>query len=373
VFDDEENELSVQDFSVEKSQILNLYNKVAKDFADKINAVLTPQEEKRLAEARSVDNEAYDAYLNGRLYFDKISPNSLLIAVEYFKKAIGIDPYWAPPYAGLAEVGLWERQMGLSSPSVPLQMMYKNLIKAIELDPSSANTHYIKAMVAAFIDWDWETGENEYKRALELNPNDALCRIFYAELLVILQRSNEAFTQANMALELDPMRSVIVALYALVMNNIGDYQSAIDYCEKALSIEPEHPVAMATLETSYYLIGDYQKHIEMITHYYNSLSDEIIKSNFKKTFEERGYSAAIEVLVAAQEEYSKEGFLSPWSIAFSYMILKRYDKVLDWLEKGYEIHDSQMPFSGIGIFRSDEMKENPRYIKLMEKMNLPLP
>jgi TolB-like protein/tetratricopeptide (TPR) repeat protein len=371
----EEKQLWIHEFKVEKSEILNLYNTVTKDIAERIKVGLTPQEEKLLAEeARLVDPEAYDAYIKGMLYFDKVNPESLLIAAEYFKKAIEIDPYWASPYAGLAGIGLWENQMNLVSRSVPLQMMYKNLIKAIELDPNSANTHYTKAMIAVYIDWDWETGENEIKKALELNPNNAECRIWYAELLVILQRSDEALAQANMALELDPLRSVIVAFYAMVMNNIGDYQSAIDHCEKALSIQPGHPVARETLNTSYYLIGDYPKSIEMITHnYIPYLGDENLKSTFKKAFEEQGYSTAIEVLVAAEEEFAKEEFLSPWSIAFNYMQLKRYDKALDWLEKGYEIHDTQMPFIGIGIFRSDELKENPRYIKLMEKMNLPLP
>jgi adenylate cyclase len=93
----EEKQIWVHDFKVEKSQILSLYNRVTKDIAYRINVALTPQEEKLLAEARSVDNEAYDAYIKGKLYLDKISQESLPLATEYFKRAIEIDPYWAPP------------------------------------------------------------------------------------------------------------------------------------------------------------------------------------------------------------------------------------------------------------------------------------
>jgi tetratricopeptide (TPR) repeat protein len=367
----EEKQLWVHDFKVEKSQILSLYNRVTKDIADRINVTLKPQEKKLLDEARSVDNEAYDAYLQGKLYLDRISMESLPIAAEYFKKAIEIDPDWAPPNAGLAEVGSYEKQMGFVSPSVPVQMMYKNLNKAIELDPNSFNTHYTKAVVAVWTEWDWETGEKEFLKALELNPNKALCRMFYAHLLMILQRHDEALYQANLALDLDPMRPFILGLYASVLTDCWDFHSAIKYCEKALSVDPGHHFASFVLEYSYCSMGDYQKSIELLTQ--QPFFEEDIRSAMNTAFKQQGYTAAIEIYIAAEEEMAKEGFMEPTMIASDYMRIEKYEKVLDWLEKGYEIHSPNMPYIGTCEFRIDELKDNPRYIKLMEKMNLPLP
>jgi len=362
----EEKQLWVQDFKVEKSQILSLYNIVTKDMADRINVALTPQEEKLLAEARLVDNEAYDAYIKGKLYLDMISQESLPLSTEYFKRAIEIDPEWAPPYAGLAEVGSYEKQMGFVSPSIPLTMIYKNLNKALELDPNSANTHYTKAIIAVWTEWDWETGENEFKKAIELNPNNALCRMFYAHLLGILQRPDEALYQGNIALELDPMRPFILGLYS---GMDGDIQSAIKLCEKALSIDPDHHFANYALESFHYLNGDYQKSIEMLTQ--QPFIEENIRSAMKKAFKEQGYNAAIEILNTAKEEIAKEEFMEPWLMAKDYVRVKKYDKVLDWLEKGYEIHSPMMPYIG-GEYRFDQLKDNPRYIELLKKMNLPV-
>jgi peroxiredoxin family protein len=92
----------------------------------------------------------------------------------------------------------------------------------------------------------------------------------------------------------------------------------------------------------------------------------------KKAFKEQGYTAAFEIYIGVKEEIAKEGFMEPCFMAMDYMRVKKYDKVLDWLEKGYEIHSPMMPYNGSADFRSDELNNNPRYIELLKKMNLPL-
>ena len=85
-----------------------------------------------------------------------------------------------------------------------LPKVYPYLNKALELDPNSAQAHYVAAILAVWIEWDWEKGEREFLKSIELNPNDALCRMYYAHLLMILRRTEEANKQASIGLELDP-------------------------------------------------------------------------------------------------------------------------------------------------------------------------
>jgi hypothetical protein len=101
--------------------------------------------------------------------------------------------------------------------------------------------------------------------------------------------------------------------------------------------------------------------------------EENIRSAMKKAFKEQGYSTAIEIYIGVKEEIAKKGFMEPWYMAKDYMRVKKYDKVLDWLEKGYEIHSPMMPYIGNADFRSDQLNNNPRYIELLKIMNLPLP
>ena len=98
----EERQIWFQDYVEEKSRILNLYNQVTKEISREINVVLTPQEESLLATARTVNPEAYEAYLKGQYYWERLDPESIPLALEAFQLAIQIDPDWADPYAGLA-------------------------------------------------------------------------------------------------------------------------------------------------------------------------------------------------------------------------------------------------------------------------------
>lgn len=172
----EEKTLWIADYKEEKSQILNLYNRITKQIADEVRIELTADEDRFLAEAKTVDPEAYDAYLRGLFYLDKINEVSLQMASEHFNGAIEIEPDWAPPYAGLAEVEAYRNQMSFIPPTVAIPKIYENL-------------------------------------------NNALCRMFYAHLLNILHRSEEAIQHADLALKLDPSRAFIVGLYAALMKH----------------------------------------------------------------------------------------------------------------------------------------------------------
>lgn len=364
----EEQQIWVQDYYEEKSQILNLYNRATKEISDEINVILTPQEESLLAESRTVNTLAYDTYLKGKFYLDQIDQDALQRAKEYFNIAIDKDPNWAPPYAGLAEVRGYQMQMGFVSPSIAIPKIYDNLNKALALEPNSSNSHYISAVIAVWTEWNWEKGEKEFLKALELNPNNALCRIFYAHLLMILRRSDEALYHANLALKLDPLRPFVLGLYAVVMRDVGDYQSAIAHAEKALAIDPDHRFARRHLAGAYNDIGDYDRWFELWKKT-TSWDNEVV-SAIEKKFREHGYFSAIEEIINVNEEAAKEGHISIVAQARRYYILRKYEKALEWLERGYEIHDPNMPY--ITTFATfDQLKDNPRFIELLKKMKLP--
>ncbi|GAH38687.1 unnamed protein product, partial [marine sediment metagenome] len=128
-------QLWMADYKEDKSQILNLYNQITKQIADEIMIELTPDEERLLAKSRTVDREAYDAYVRSHQYWDDFSEESLNKALEYLNSAVEKDPEWAPLYIGLAKVWMGLVQIGFESPPVAYQKVNENLNKALELDP----------------------------------------------------------------------------------------------------------------------------------------------------------------------------------------------------------------------------------------------
>jgi len=129
-----EKQLWVADYREDKSKIMNLYNRIAKQIADELMIELTPEEERLLAKSGIVDSDAYDEYLKGLYYLEDFDKESLMKAMEYLNRAVEKDSSWAPLYTGLTLVWASIAQMGFESPEVAGPKIFENLNKALELD-----------------------------------------------------------------------------------------------------------------------------------------------------------------------------------------------------------------------------------------------
>ena len=190
------------------SDILYLYDKVTKNIADEIQLSLSPEMENSFGESMKIDPDAYDAYLKGQYYWEMLQPDSIKLAMQFFELAVQKEPEWADPYVGLANTWQLFGAQGTLPSSITTPNMVRNLEKAIELNPESAKAHYGNAIYEVWTNWDWELGEKEFLKTIEINPNDALARLYYSHLLIILHRYDEAVEQANIGLALDPSETI---------------------------------------------------------------------------------------------------------------------------------------------------------------------
>jgi len=370
----EEKQLWIHDFKVERSQIQNLYSLVTKNFSDEINVILTPQEEKLLTETRSVDPAAHDLYMKGQVYNDQMSEDALQRAAQYFKLANEQDPDWAPPYRGMASVLERQYQMGFIDRSVAMPKLSEYIDKALKLDPNSSWVYNLRGSKAAWFEWDWVNGEQDFLKSIELNPNHAGNHAFYAGLLTILRRTDEALHHARIAQELDPLNPFILGLCAGVLIEAGECQAAINLIEKAISIEPNHYFTYPLMINASTCIGDFQKAFEVVKQLnYTQWEKYDLTENFEEIFIERGWFAVQEEAIKLYEESGPLNELrEDGQQAIRYITVKKYSKAMDYFEKAYEMHNPNLP----GISRNTiytRMKDNPRYISLLKKMNLPIP
>ncbi len=365
----EEKTLLVGKYKEEKSKILNLYSKITKQIAKETLVELTPEELKRFSEFKTVNKEAYDAYLKGQYYWEKLDAESMQKSVDYFELATKIDPEWADPYAGLANAWALFGFYNVLPKSVTLPKAYKYINKAFEFNPNSAKAHYVKAIFTVWTEGEWEQGENEFLISLDLNPNDALARLYYAHLLMMLRRSDEAVHQANLGLEVDPLKPIVLGLYGVVMENEGDYQTAKTSFEKALSIDSNFRFAANRLMTVQYFIGDYEKWIESWRR--KAPWNDEAETTVINVFHEKGHIAAIEEMFKMNEKYGNEDcYMSDSRKAHRYLLMNNYEKALDHFEKAYEMDPTSISYIATR-YNYDQLKDNPRYIELLKKMNLP--
>jgi TolB-like protein len=367
----EERQLWTADYREEKSQILNLYNSLTRQIAEEVKIELSPDEKRILTASRTVDKQAYDDYLMGLFYWDKLSQESLALALDYFNRAIERDPTWAPAYSGIAQVWTGMAQMGFAAPETAGPIIYENLAKALELDPEYAASHYNQAMIAVWIEWNWEKGEQEFLTALELNPNDAMVRIYYAHLLAILLRNDEAIAQGEMALKLDPLNPLVHALYAVVLSSDGQWEEAMLHVQKAASIDPASFFAHHIMEFVSFENGDGDAFMKAIRFVLPFQEDQF--SSIENTLGQDGLTAAYKEAITYLEVLEQSQFLVPIHMAIRYIRTDQKEKAMEYIFKGVEVHDQNVPYVVTGFLNFKPLYEDSRFLALVAQLNLPAP
>jgi tetratricopeptide (TPR) repeat protein len=365
----EEKQLWTAEYKVEKSQIMNLYNQVTKQIAEEVMVQLTAEEENLLAESRTINSDAYDLYLKGQYYWDQFTPEALQLALEYFNKAIEIDPEWAPPYAGVANFWVAAHQFSMAPSTVTIPNMFENLNKAFELDPHSSFVHFVSGLVNGWTTWNWGKAEEEFLKVIELSPNYALNHMYYAHILSCLRRNDEAMSHCQIALDLDPLNPMIQSLSSLVWTTVGKYEEALNACEKALSIVPNHPAALGNLVGIYAIMGDHRKSLEIWTT--AMYLDGETRSSILNTYDQQGLEASALEFIAAVELLTEGDFSV--DLGQLYSMAGDKEKAMYWYEMGYEARHPMLPYLPTGYYSHEPFKiEGPAFDSLLVKMNLPL-
>jgi TolB-like protein/tetratricopeptide (TPR) repeat protein/predicted Ser/Thr protein kinase len=218
--------------------ILTLQNAVARAIADEIQIKLTPQEQAQLSRKDQVDPIAHEAYLTGRFYWNKRTPQGLQKSIDSLERAVSIDPKYAVAYAALA----YSYHLLPELTSVPASEAFPKArtaaLKALELDDSLAEAHTALGNVKEDYDWDWSGAEKEYKRAIELNPGYEIAHVWYSNLLLELGRLPEAIVEARTAQQLDPLSAFTNDNLAAMLYYAGEYDQAVQQCQNTLEIDP---------------------------------------------------------------------------------------------------------------------------------------
>ena len=364
---------SFQQKITDVEDIFNMQIKIAKSIAEELQAVISPEERKLIEKIPDADLAVYDEYLKARSHIYDGRRESLNKALEFLNSGVEKNPGWAPLYAGLAEVWLWIQQNGFEQPSVTGPQIIENLNKALALDPDLAGAHYLSAMTAHLVDWDWEKSEKEFLKALAINPNDALSRGLYAHLLLILHRKEEALAQNELALSLDPLNPMMKLTNIGTLLQAGEYQASLPLAEDAVADDPDNLHLNQMIEIAAYRLKQYDKVLRAVRHVLPFPLEEDAYKDIERIYSESGIVKAYEKILERLEKYAESQPVGFQELAFRYLVAEEPDKAMDWVEKGFEMHDPLMTYIATPARYFDRLFGNPRFIAICKKMNLPLP
>ena len=223
----------------EVSAYFDIQSQIALEIATELNATITPQEKQLIEKLPTNNSEAYDAYLKGHFYYQKITPNDMDIAMQYFELAKELDPEFALPYVGIALVWFGRQVIGAAVPEEAGPKVMTAFMKALELDSTIAEVHYTLAIMNAYGMWDWKNAESEFKKANAINPNYAYARAMYSHLLNFLGRPKEAMEQMELALKLDPNNPTHLVTYSHDLLFVQRHDEVISVSRELFDKDPQ--------------------------------------------------------------------------------------------------------------------------------------
>jgi TolB-like protein/DNA-binding winged helix-turn-helix (wHTH) protein/tetratricopeptide (TPR) repeat protein len=309
----------------------------------------------------------YDLYLSGRFFWNKRTVDGFEQAAGYFQQAIEKDPNYAPAYAGLADTyALRSSYAVVPDPRYAL-MARAAAAKAVELDDSLAEAHTSLALVAQNYDYDWQTAEREYKRAIELDPGYATAHHWYAECLAFQGRFDESFEEYERARQLDPLSLVIGTDFAIALYYSRQYSRSIAQFEHVKAMDPYFPRAHNVV-WPYLQLGQYDKAIAELDSWENSTPNQWEIATRAYVLASAGRNADARASLRKLEDTSKHGSIDPLQMAVATMLLDR-DASFGWLRQAYEKHSPALPCLKVEPFY-DPLRGDPRFQKYLRLLKL---
>ena len=366
-----EKHLWADSFERELRDVLALQDDVSRAIANGIRVRLTPQEQARLASAHPVDLEAYEAYLEGRYFWEKLWPTGGPKASEYFELATKKDPAWALPYSGLAD----SYAIDGGNTAIPNEYCRKAktiALEAVKRDDEAAETHAILADVEFWCDWDWVGAEREIRQAIELNPNFARAHSSHGRYLLTLGRADEGLAETKRAVELDPLSLRIRWDRWLLLYMAGQYDGAAEQCRKMQELDPN-------LGIGHVYCGDVDVQEGKLAEGIQELEKAValLQDSTPRAIAHLGYAYAVagrkndaEKQLAKLIDVAKQRHVHPDLLAGVYAGLGQKEEAFEWLEKAYQVHARDLlELEYDPHFNS--LHSDPRFIDLVRRIGLP--
>ena len=352
------------------TDVFAVQDTIAQKVADALALRLNGEENKRLVRHYTDNVEAYQLYLTGRYHWNKLTPPEITKSIEFFKKAIELDPTYALAYFGLADAYRALAPTGEVPPKDILPQAKAAAAKALEIDDSLAEPHVTLAFIRAWFDWDWAGAEREARRAIELNPNLGFSHLAYAQLLSHLGRHQEALTEARRARELDPLSLIINTLYGSYLYVARQNDEAEAQLRKTLDLDPNFWIARLFLGNVLIEKGKYSEAVQELdkARQLSGGNSEPV-SMIGYAWVKAGDSAKAKTILQELKSLSAQRYVPANNVALLCSALEEKDEALAWLEKGYQDRDMRLCRLKVEP-KWDSMRSEPRFVELLRRIGL---
>ncbi len=319
---------------------------------------------------RSVNEQARNAYLRGRYLWNERTPSGLAKSIEYYTEAIRADRNFAEAYAALSESYVTLSAYGGPDPADALWKAQFAAERALQLDSSLSAAHTALGGVKTDRDWDWKAAEDEYRRAIAINPSDSIAHHWYGLHLVRMERGQQGLSELERALSLDPLSLIIATDLAETDYLLRKPDAAMTRINEVLALNPDfaqaHVVKGKILEELHRYPEAEREFGEADLFFGRGRIFDFMRGHALALAGERQEALRI---AGYLEAASERQYISGVNIAQVYCALGESDKAMRWLDRAYKRHDTAMNMLGVDpVF--DGCRADPRYKELLRRIKL---
>jgi TolB-like protein/lipoprotein NlpI len=350
--------------------ILSLQSEIARQVANEVRIILTPEEDARLGRARRVDPQAHELYLQARYFWNKRTEESVRKALAYFLRAINQDPSYSQGYAGAADAYNILGYYNALSPAEAYPKAKAAALRALEMDDSLAEPHAALGVVKRDFEWDWEGAQQEFRQANELNPGYAEAYHWRSTLLCMLGQYDEALLEKKTTLAMDPHSVVIRTDLARMFYFHREYDKAIEQYGAALGMDPNFSSAHLWLAQAYEQKGMFAQamgSLEVGCRLAGDSSYAVARLGLGHAL--AGNQEKARAVLNQLNQRSKQDYVSPYDIAIIHAGLNEIDEAFACLEKALAERSVWLGYLNVEP-QWDLLRQDPRFQELLRGVGL---
>jgi serine/threonine-protein kinase len=350
--------------------VLGLYREVSSEIAEAIGTVLSEEAEARLAERPTVDPQVVDYVMRGEFHLGRFTAEDLDIALGYFEAALEIDSLYSPAHSGIASVWGFRAQANLVDFEEAGRFAIPHAEKALELDPGNITLLCDQASSTFWHLWEYEQAMEETERCLEADPNNAMMRVFYGHMLMIMGRPEEAIREGERAAQLDRLDPFLKGLYGAVLSMAGPAEEAVQVLESMFEDFPGSGFGYTPLAIAYRRLGRVDDELRALQAEFAIEGDQEVVAAIDQGMEEGGHLEGRRRAAEVLAQRFEVGYAAALDIAGFYKDLGEVELALDWLERSLEQHDPNLPY--LGVMGWEGFYDQPRFRAVIEEIGVPM-
>jgi TolB-like protein/Tfp pilus assembly protein PilF len=361
-------------YDSEPKSMLAFQRELSTTIAQQIRLRLSPERLDALARRQAHNPEAYDAYLQGRYYWNLFTPATTRKAIECYQRATQLDPHYALAWTGLADAFASSPIHADAPPREVWEKARRAAEQAVAAEPELAETQTSLGFVKFWLDWDWSEAEAAYRKAIAIDPNYSLV---YRLLGIVLGHAGGREEEARAAMEraraIDPLQAMHHALSAQVAFLGRDFSAALEFARHAAVVLADFWIANFQMAQAYEQLGDYELALKALSRA-GGMGGENSKVMSLRGFvlAKMGREEEARTVLKTLETLARERYMPPCAMAQVHVGLNEHDLAFAWLERAVEMHDVHLA-SLPADPKWDALRGDTRFADVLRRCGLPYP